>query len=469
MTALAVAVVLMASLLLVHWSMRSEPLPALPLNVDGGLPLPEIGQISSVFSLTALFGAYFAIYLLLGIPALAGLAVGTLIALLLLRHWIVARKKKSFEGYLASIVTPSVVNGRLLALALAGTQCAYATSELLILKDLAHVALGIGTSTATFFAVATAIIGYFYVVRGGYMALFRTDVIQFLFVAAMGTLALIMLPASETHYRTHVIWASRPGYWIAPFAMPSWLLAIYHFALAMVMSFAFIMTSPDAWKRVHLVTRVKANTRTRFPIFILASALPFILLVVLGLRIEPIPDGRVSLSTLFDGTVSNEYLFLAIAVSLIGCFLSAFNSALLLSVHVTLVGQRRRNEQRPETPRFHALMAAALMAIFLVFSGFAGFGNAYLLGNFLLGPYLSIAAVLLATGAKPDRLPNMAVPWLLVLGNVVWFLSFVKSHPDVNGASTFEVNSIPNSILLFVVILVAATLMKRWRGGNASA
>ncbi len=463
MTALLVAVVLVGSLLLVHVSMRARPLrKQCPLNVDGGLPLPEVGQISSVFSLTALFGAYLGIYLLLGMPALFGLAAGTLSGLLLLRHWMLKRGTQSFEDFLASVVAASTSNGGFLALALALTQCAYATSELLILKDLAHIALGIGTSSATLFAVATATIGYFYVVRGGYLALFRTDVLQFVFVASMGVLALIMLPHRQQGVTLPVVWTPRPGYWVLPWFLPSSIIYIYHFLVATIMGFAFLMTSPDAWKRVHLVTIVKEHSRARFPIFIFASAVPFVVLIVLGLRVGQIPDGRVSLSALFQGAVSSEYLYLAIAISLIGCFLSAFNSALLLAVHVTLVAQRRQKNERSEMSRFHMLIAAAFVVIFFLFSGLAKFGNAYLLGNFLLGPYLSIAAIQLSTGARPSRLPNNALPWLLIPGNVIWFVAFATTHPDVNSALTFEINTVPYSIVLFVVTAaISAFLVQR--------
>src|SRR3954469_15018638 len=60
-------------------------------------PLPEVGQASTVFSLTALFGAYFGIYIFLGLPALAGVACGTVLGLFVIRNWIQKHHFESFE------------------------------------------------------------------------------------------------------------------------------------------------------------------------------------------------------------------------------------------------------------------------------------------------------------------------------------------------------------------------------------
>ena len=144
MPGLLVAVLLIASLLLVHFSLRTQPMPKeRPLNVDEGLPLPEVGQASTVFSLTALFGAYFGIALLLGLPALTGLAVGTALGLLLIRYWINLNGPKRFEDFLFGILKGHKGNAVVYALAVSGIQCAYAASELLILREIAKVSLGI--------------------------------------------------------------------------------------------------------------------------------------------------------------------------------------------------------------------------------------------------------------------------------------------------------------------------------------
>src|SRR5882672_3279419 len=128
MSGLVIGVMLIASLLLVHFQMRAQPMPKRrPLNIDTGLPLPEAGQASTVFSLTALFGAYFGIYLVLGLPALAGLAFGTALGLVLTRYWIIKQRAPTFEVFLLRVLRGNVGNATVFGITLAGVQCAYAT------------------------------------------------------------------------------------------------------------------------------------------------------------------------------------------------------------------------------------------------------------------------------------------------------------------------------------------------------
>src|ERR1051325_2402189 len=103
-----VAIVLITSLVLARLSMgKSRRVPGRPLDVDEGLWLPELAQSSTVFSLTALFGAYFAIASTLGLPALLGLAFGTVLGLFLDAYWINTTywnkeepQNRHFEGFL---------------------------------------------------------------------------------------------------------------------------------------------------------------------------------------------------------------------------------------------------------------------------------------------------------------------------------------------------------------------------------
>src|ERR1043165_4952508 len=175
-----VAVVLGFSLLLVHITLRSQPMPASrPLDVDEHLPLPWLAQTSTVFSLTALFGGYFGVAVALGLPAVTGLACGTVLGLFIVRRWINSTLGKTqgerrFEHFLFKILAGDKSNRAVYVLAIAGIQCVYAVSELLIFRELARVALGLTSEQATLLAVALAIMGYFYVLHGGYMALFRT-------------------------------------------------------------------------------------------------------------------------------------------------------------------------------------------------------------------------------------------------------------------------------------------------------
>ena len=118
-----VAVVLGFSLLLVHLTLRSQPMPsARPLNVDENLPLPWLAQTSTVFSLTALFGGYFGVAVALGLPAVTGLACGTVVGLSLLGVGLFQRCKATnqtrFEDFLSKILSGDETNRSVYALAL---------------------------------------------------------------------------------------------------------------------------------------------------------------------------------------------------------------------------------------------------------------------------------------------------------------------------------------------------------------
>src|SRR5829696_8623633 len=155
MAGVIVAATLIASLLLVHFSLQWRPLPhSKPLDVDYGLPLPEVAQASTVFSLTALFGAYLGIYLLLGIPALLGLGVGTTAGLLVIRRWIGKRHPSTFEAYLEAVLGDQQRNAEVLAFSLAIIQCGFAASELVILKNFVVSSLALTDAQANLMAVA---------------------------------------------------------------------------------------------------------------------------------------------------------------------------------------------------------------------------------------------------------------------------------------------------------------------------
>src|SRR5688572_28796937 len=89
MAGLPLGLLLIFSLFAVFNTLRRRPMPPEhPLNVDDNLLLPELAQTSTVFSLTALFGAYLGVAVALGLPGLSGLATGTVVGLFIIRLWI---------------------------------------------------------------------------------------------------------------------------------------------------------------------------------------------------------------------------------------------------------------------------------------------------------------------------------------------------------------------------------------------
>src|SRR5256885_16617631 len=89
-----------ATLLFVHFLTKAAPVPvAHPLDVDE-VPFPAAGQASTVFSLTALFGAYYAMFVILGVYALIGVAAGSIAGLFLIRRAALDATETRYEAFL---------------------------------------------------------------------------------------------------------------------------------------------------------------------------------------------------------------------------------------------------------------------------------------------------------------------------------------------------------------------------------
>lgn len=453
MPGLLIAVLLIASLFLVHFSVHAQPMPApQPLNVDRGLPLPEAGQASTVFSLTALFGAYLGIYLILGIPALTGIAFGTVTSLFTIRYWIQRSRCSSFEEFLVGILNGGARNAGAFAIMVAAVQCAYATSELLLLREISRLLLGLSSEYATLLAIATGLIGYFYVLFGGYLAVYRTDIVQLLLVGAMAIVFASQFRGIDLSLALDAIWP-RPGYWEIPFvaSAPVGWNYLFQFMIGAVMGYGLLAAAPDAWKRVFVVTVFRRQTLLRFASFVGIGVLPFLFLLPFAISTPPIPDGPLSVGQMFSGLLRNEALFVAAALGLIASFLSAFDSAVLASVHVGLMLQRRLTPIAIETPRFHWLMVTTLITIFFLFEALVSFDNPYLLANLLLGPYAIVAGMLTATNAMPSRLPEGSLLWVAVLGFVAWFIYLVSSPVGLSHVpNTYEANSVVGGVGIFL-------------------
>ena len=468
MPGLLVGIILIASLLLVHFSLRARPLPEdRPLDVDEGLPLPEIGQASTVFSLTALFGAYFGIALLLGLPALTGVAFGTALGLFLIRYWIEAYKPNRFETFLVNVLRGDNRNVVVYALVISVVQCLYATSELLILREIAKVSFGVRPEHASLLAVGIAIIGYFYVLFGGYMAVFRTDILQFFLVAVMAvTFSLFLFGQNlPTEWVTRLF--PRPGYWEIPSLIgTSKALYFYHFIIGAIMGMGLLVGSPDTWKRVFLVSRRKGKIGLRFLTLVIVGVTPCLMLMPFALTIGPIEDGEINAGIMFSKLLTNNYLFVVAVLGLVASFLSAFNGALLASVHIGLILSRKQKRRKSEMPRFHWLMVTTIVTLFLLFVAFTSSGNPYLLGNLLLGAYSLIAGVQIGTSGNISKLRGNSLLWVYILGFVGWiFYLASKGFPEV--ATTYQINTVPGGVMFFLISTIACQILVR--GGRKNA
>jgi hypothetical protein len=426
--------------------------------VDEGLPLPEAGQASTVFSLTALFGAYFGIALVLGLPALSGLAFGTVLGLFLIRYWVDRDKPKRFETFLFGLLKGHERNAVVYALVISFVQCAYATSELLLLREVAKVALGMKAEQATLLAIGVGVIGYFYVLFGGYIAVFRTDVLQFLLVGVMAVVAAAFLitrppPAGWTGRLL-----PRPGYWEMPFLSAGAGLYVYHFAIAAVMGLGLLASSPDSWKRVFMVSKRRSRPGFRFLTFVGVGMMPYLVLLPIVISVGPIPDGPVKKGLIFSPLLSDNLVFIAVTLGLVASFLSSFNSALLASVHVGLMLHRKKAGVESEASWFYWIMSAALLTIFLLFKALTSLSNAYLVGNFLMGAYALIAGIHIGTRGSVARIREDSLLWVFVIGFSGWLIYFVSAGlPDV--ATTYQLNTVPGGVMLFFITALSCLFL----------
>jgi hypothetical protein len=458
MPGLVVALFLVTSLFLVLRSVRTRPIRKdKPLDVDEELPLPELCQSSTVFSLTALFGAYFGIALALGLPALVGLAFGTVLGLFLVAHWIKKSGQERFEGFLEVLLKGDERNAVVYAFVISFVQCAYATSELLILRELAKIALGLKSEQATLLAIGVAIMGYFFVLLGGYLGLFRTDVVQLGLVSLMAVVSGgFLLFHWPTGWTARLL--ARPGFWQLPLMGSSRWLYLYHFGIAAVMGLGFILASPDTWKRVFQVLRKWTKPRSRALTFVAVGTLPYIVLLPFAIAISTMPERPVKKGFMVSSSFSGNWVFMAASLGLIASFLSSFDSALLASVHVQLMLQRKKLKVDFEERRFHWLMVAALLTIWILFAAGVRFSNPWLLGNALIGAYATIAGVQIGTRGDISRLPGNSLHWIFGLSIAGWLLYFSSKLSMLKTPTIYSVNTVPLGVLFFFVAVFLCKL-----------
>jgi hypothetical protein len=230
------------------------------------------------------------------------------------------------------------------------------------------------------------------------------------------------------------------------------------------MGFGFLLASPDAWKRVFLVSASNKAKRWRFAVFTTVGVLPFLLLIPIGAMVRHVPDGPFDAHTMWGGIAARETIFIAMASGLVASFLSAFSGALVVSVHTALIAGRKIKTIPAELPRFHWLMVSALLMIVLIYSALRSYANPYVLGSFLLGPYAILGGVTLGCGASADSVPNGALSWILLAGLISW-LVYIGPHGWTSVPSTFDANMVPWGVLLGVLTAGACktlSILVRW-------
>lgn len=458
------------TLLFVHYSTRAAPLPeARPLDVDE-VPFPVAGQASTVFSLTALFGAYYGMLIILGAWALLGLVAGTIVALISIRYVTLNTPEERYESF---------IFGRLRRLSdtlpivppFAVIQLLFAVSELLVLRRVLAVSFGVVPFHATLMATFVAIIGYTYSVTGGYNAIFRTDITQLVFVLIMCGVLLAQFMTGSTKIDIGAVTQRLHGFhqdhWFGDRISAPSVQHVFDFAIAFPMGMTFLLTSPDTWKRVFIVSR-RHRSWHAILYLVAAGALPFLLILPLAFVARPIGSGPIDPLFILQDIGRSRVVMTFTLLGMLSSFLSAFNSAFISAVHLPLLQARCWRPIDVELHRFRYLAGGVFLLIMLVFAAGIGLGNPYSIGNFLLGPYALAGAIVLGLcGGRRAVKPK----WLLgiwVIGLTAWVLFLVPYGTMWATPSTKEANTIPPAMVGFAAVACITFLIGKDSEWNSS-
>ncbi|HUP62424.1 MAG TPA: hypothetical protein VNA69_18610 [Thermoanaerobaculia bacterium] len=427
------------------------------------MPFPAAGQASTVFSLTALFGAYYGIFLVLGVYAVIGLSIGSVLALIAIRRSVLHAAEERYEHYLFNRLNRLPDFLPFLA-PLAATQLLFGVSELLVLRRMLAAGFGVAEIHATLMAICIAAIGYLYCLIGGYNAVFRTDIVQLVFILVMCTALLVHFIASggqidptAAAVRLHGV---HPGHWYADVIRIPVLQHLFDFLVGLPMGMTFLLASPDTWKRVFIVTKRDRRPRSLI-VLIAAGAFPFVLITPMVLLAKPLSPGTINPMFILEAIAANDALMGAILLGLISSFLSAFNSAFISSLHLAVLQVRKAKKRKNELAVVRFLAGGLFVALALFFLFLFPMSNPYALGNVLLGPYAVAGATVLALRGGNRVVRPLFLFGLWTVTMTTWAVYLIVRVNDWGIASTHEANTIPPGIALFVVTLVVLTLAGR--------
>ncbi|MBK8945411.1 MAG: hypothetical protein IPM32_09100 [Ignavibacteriae bacterium] len=450
-----VGLFLIALLLFAHYSVTNKK-KSLKLDIDEDLPFPAAGQGSSIFSLTALFGAYLAILFVVGILAVLGLVVGTILGLSLIRYRSIKYKENSFQKFLFEHFNTKDKSNVIFISLIAITQILFATSELLLLKGVLSIGFQISSNYAAVISVLLGMIVYFYSLTGGYLTVFRTDIVQFIAIISMCLVIIfhvIVSPPMVFSFKSLNILSLSWSLGITN----SFIVYIFQIFWGFIMGFSFIIASPDTWKRVFI--SVKSRHKNQFLMLVLAGVLPFVVLLPLKFYYDP---GNIlsvaSLKFLISTIINENQLYLSIVlVGVISSFMSSFDSSLITSVHLFAINETKSStlSQVEDKKIFIKYMGINFLLINLMFIVIPGLSikNLYFLPNLLIGAYAIIGGYLTGTRGLLSKLPLKSLLVVIIIGLVSWFIYLVSipniiEYPQVN-----QIETVPYGILLFIIIV----------------
>lgn len=444
---LTVAIVLffVTTLLIVQGATRTRPLKMYRPLDDDAVPFPAAGQASTVFSLAALFGCYSGIFMLIGGLGVLGVAAGSAAALLLIRA-SQASHRGGYETFLEDIRL-RFADARTLFLALFVLQLGFAISELVFLRVVLLAAFGLTPSTASYAAIAVAIVGYCYCLTGGYNTVFRTDIVQLVTVAGMCVLLLGSLCMSMPLSRFMTAAAGKMihhgGYWTAGLFGWPWVERILDVATGFLLGFAFLLVSPDTWKRVYIVSR--SRPKHAVLLLLLAAAFPFVAITPLILALPGLAHGVVDPSIFLRSMSGSQVLLGTTLIGVFASFLSSFDSALISATHVSLIAARQRRPTLEELDRFRLLAALHFFIVSVLFVLGSRFGNPGIMATILMGTYPVLGGLLIGTRAATRNLPTGAFGLLFLIGCAAWIGFVLTDETRFAVGRTTDLNLVPGA------------------------
>jgi hypothetical protein len=442
------------------------------------LPAPWAGHGSSVFSLTALFSAYLASGLLFGLPAILGSASGSIAALFFVRHAIrryrATDPRGSFDDFLSSRTFSTDRWDNVAGWTVLGmTQLGLAASELILLREIGIRGFGFTPAHAEVLALSVGLVGYFYCLLGGYLAVFRTDIAQLALVCLMG---IVLVPiAASAGIRPAALGLAVDGtLWTFGVEFPVFLRHGIHVAVGLTMGFGFLISSPDCWKRVFVAERRRTEHRYHFSLLILSGILPFALLLSVLLVPRPGGEGVVldPIALIFAAPMSH-FVQMVVILGLLSSFLSTFDSALLAGTHVISIGisaaYRSASDVR-NNERYWIWLGVSFLVIVLAatVSGEVAH-NPFFLASFVVCGYACMGGILLGTRAlsRPIRFRGLGL--FLALSLLAWIFYVFDAVPNLLlAASELQMQFFASgSAVLLMVSLLAWVVGGRWKGESS--
>lgn len=441
------------------------------------LPAPWAGHASSVFSLTALFGAYIGVILLVGVVAGIGLAVGSSAGLLLIRHrlqqFLSQDSTLTFEAVLRGLrFSNRAVLSKGLWILLLLNLIGFATSELILLREVAFFMFAMSPQHATAFALLVALSAYYYCLVGGYAAVFRTDVVQLFAVIVMclglvGYVAWLFWNGESLLLFDGTVQVTEPSrkYWQPPMIphLPSGAVGAYQFVIGTIMGLGFLIASPDTWKRVFAVIRQEDSHQFSFRAMILAGFVPFVLLIPLILSLPSDLIQQIDQGTLFRIPRSPVLLSFAV-IGMMSSFLSSFDSMLVAATHIVLVQPGVATEALyPNSLRFYRFaLASFTLSIFLAsLSLITSAGNPYFLANLLLGSFAIVAGLVIGTLGFRRIIYTELTGWLVLIALICWCVYFLSRASILTSPHPGQVDSVPVGALLFIAVTALTSVTSR--------